>query len=396
MSDPDHTNTDGVVNMKPLVFILATANFMIGMGAFVIIGILNPIAADLSLTTSEAGALMTSYAFAYAILSPVLVSATGRIGRRRVLTFALLIFAGAAALSAAAPNILVLHGARILAAVGAGMVTPVAAAVIAGLAPPDRQARALAAIFFGLSLAQVLGVPAGSWLAYTFGWRMAFWTVVALTVPTALGIWLVVPAGLKFAPVTLADLGQALRTPVQMITVSFTGFFLGTLYILFTYVAPLLTESMGLGRDGITITLAIAGVGAIFGTLLGGQLTDRIGPIRTLTILCIAQIVMLPFFSYLPVPFWVLLAVVVVWNTFGWSMMPPQQVRLISLSPTTASVLLALNAAAIYVGSAVGSAIGGWVISVWGLNALGFAASLAMVSALGILFLGEAMRRANP
>jgi len=224
------------------------------------------------------------------------------------------------------------------------------------LALPDRQARALTAVFFGLSLAQVLGVPGGSWLAYTFGWQVAFWTVAALAVPAILGIWIFVPKGLQFTPVSLADLGRTLRTPSQMVSVSFTGFFLGTLYIVFTYVTPLMAEWMGLGRDGITTVLAIAEIGAIAGTFAGGQLTDRIGYLKTLTILYLAQIAILLMFSTLPIPFWVLLVMIIVWNTFGWSFMVAQQVHLISLATAQTRVLLALNADSIYIGSAVGPA----------------------------------------
>ena len=117
-----------------------------------------------------------------------------------------------------------------------------------------------------------------------------------------------------------------------------------------------MAEWMGLGRDGITTVLAIAEIGAIAGTFAGGQLTDRIGYLKTLTILYLAQIAILLMFSTLPIPFWVLLVMIIVWNTFGWSFMVAQQVHLISLATAQTRVLLALNADSIYIGSAVGPA----------------------------------------
>jgi predicted MFS family arabinose efflux permease len=153
------------------------------MGAFVVVGGLNPLASDLALTPGQAGAFLTVYAISYAILSPLLVSLTGTIGRRRVLVAGFALFSLSNLFAALAPDATWLYVTRILAAAGAGLTTPVSAAVVAALAPPEARSKALAGVFFGLTLAQVIGVPAGSFIAYTFGWRAAFWTVVVLGLP---------------------------------------------------------------------------------------------------------------------------------------------------------------------------------------------------------------------
>lgn len=376
-----------------VVPILSVANFVIGLGAFVTIGILNPLADAFGLTTADAGLLMVVYSISYAVLSPLLVSLTGHIGRRRVLAAAMALFALAALMSALAPNTTVLFAGRVVAAIGAGMATPVAAAVAAGLSPPDRQGTALARVFLGLSLSQVAGVPLGSYLAYTFGWRTAFWLVFALAVPCVWLIWTRVPAGLKFAPVALADLCRVLRDAKLLLAVSFTSIFLGATYIIFTFIAPLLTETMGFGRDGITILLGLSGIGGVLGALLGGRLADRIGAFRTLAILSTGQVLVMPGFSALPMPVSALAGLVVLWSMFGWSFMAAQQLRLISLSPKDASVLLALNAGAIYVGAAIGSAIGGAVLSAFGLNALGIAGGIGAAASLGVLLLSHRFSR---
>lgn len=124
-------------------------------------------------------------------------------------------------------------------------------------------------MIFGLSLAQVAGVPAGSWIAFTFGWRMAFWMVAALAVLAVALVWVRVPKGLRFAPVTLRDLGHVMRDGIAMGAVLFTASMLGAIFILYTYLAPLLTETMGFARDGLTLVLLILGVGAVLGNLLG-------------------------------------------------------------------------------------------------------------------------------
>ena len=370
-----------------LIPILSASNFVIGMGAFLVIGLINPMSQDLGISTAQTGWVLTSYALAYGVLSPVLVSATGRIGRRRILAAGLGIFAIASVLSAISPSEPVLFASRIIAAAGAGMFTPVAASVAAGLSAPERRARALAAVFFGLTLAQVFGVPAGSFIAYTFGWRLAFVVVALLALPCLWLIWSRVPAGLSFQAVTLKDLSKTLQNGRVMLAVLFTTTFLSAIYVVFTYLSPLLAETMGFGRNGISIALVVSGFGAVAGNILGGMVADRIGPVRTLISLSILQTLSLPLFSTLPYPEITVLVLIFCWSTFGWSFMAAQQVRLISMAPETASVVLALNAAAIYIGAALGSAIGGVVLGSHGLHALGIAGGLMAIVAIAHILL---------
>ena len=365
-----------------LIPVLSTSNFLIGVGAFVIVGVLEPLGADMNVSTTEAGLLMTVYALAYAVLSPILVSLTGTIGRRRVMAFGLLLFLAAALISALAPNLLTLNIARIFAAAGAGLFTPVAAAVAAALYPVEQRGRVLAAVFFGLTLAQVVGVPAGSWIAYTFGWRYAFWIVVLLALPCLYLIWTQVPAGLSFQPVSLSDLGTVLAEARMMLAVLFTGTFLGSIYVLYTFIAPLLSETMGYGRNGVTLVLMIFGLGAVAGNLLGGLMSARLGWRITLTVLCCLQMAIMPVFSLLPLPDPMVLLLSLSWAVAGWSFMAGQQARLIGYAGPRAPVVLALNAAAIYVGAALGSALGAFVIDAFGIKSIGLAAGLCAGLAL--------------
>jgi DHA1 family inner membrane transport protein len=366
-----------------LIALLSGCNFVIGMGAFVVIGMVPLLAGDLGISTAAAGGAMTAYALAYALLSPLLVSLTGRIGRRRVIAAGMIVFALGALLSAIAPNVSVLYMGRAVAAAGAGVVTPVGAAVVAALASKTTQGKAIAACYFGLTLSQALGVPIGGWIAFTFGWRAAFWIVMALAILSTVLIWVRVPAGLRFTPVTLADLGRALKDGLVMGAVLFTASFLCAIYVLFTYLAPLLEQTMGYGRDGITLVLLLFGAGAVAGNLIGGALTDRLGSVKSLVLLCLGQIVLMPLFSGLPIDGGLLLVLVFVWSAFGWSFVAPQQVRLLHLAPQLAGVVFALNAAAIYVGTASGSALGGLVQTVGDLTWLGAAAGITALGALG-------------
>lgn len=376
-----------------LIAVLSMSNFVIGMGAFMIIGLLEPLAADLGLPTARAGAVLTTYAVAYAILSPVLVSVTGGIGRRRVLAAGLALFGLACLLPVLVPTEAALHASRILAAAGAGIFTPVAAAVAAGLSATGNRAKALAAVFFGMTMSQVLGLPLGSFIAYTFGWRAAFAVVLLVLLPCLWLVWTILPRGLSFQPVTLRDLGRMMRNGRLMLAAGFTASFLTAGYVVNTFLAPLLSQNLGWGRDGITLALLVCGIGAVLGNMMGGALSDRIGPARTLTFLCLAQLVVLPGFSALPLAGGqatllsgaLAMALLLLWSVFGWSFMAAQQARLIGLSPEAAPVILALNAAGVYVGAALGSALGGMVLAGFGLAPLGLVAGALMVLALAHL-----------
>ncbi|WP_298861280.1 MFS transporter [uncultured Sulfitobacter sp.] len=374
---------------------LSACNFVIGIGAFGIIGLVEPLGADMSLTPAQTGQLLTVYAVSYAFLSPLLIASTGKVGRRRIMALGFVIFALAALISALSPSMTGLNIARIMAAAGAGIFTPLSAAVAAGLTPENNRAKVLAAVFFGLTMSQVVGVPASSWIAYTFGWRWAFWLVFALALPCIWLIWTRVPAGLRFQPVTLGDLRDVIGEGRLMLAIGFTGSFIGAQYVLFTYIAPLLSSTMGFGGDGIALTLMMAGFGAVAGNILGGYLSDRFGWRITLTGLCIFQMLMMPMFSLLPVSVPVLICMVFLWAMGGWSFMAAQQVRLFALAGHRAPVVLALNAAAIYVGAAIGAALGGLMITNFGLLSLGITAGIGASLALAHLTLSARLSPLN-
>jgi predicted MFS family arabinose efflux permease len=171
----------------------------------------------------------------------------------------------------------------------------------------------------------------------------------------------------------------------QSVAVSFTALFIGALYVFYTFLAPFLESRYQLGRDGVTLVLAIFGAGAVVGNSVGGVLTDRIGPQRTLVLLCVAQLLLLPAMTWVPMPVAVFGAVIALWSICSWSFMVPQQARLALLAPERIPVLFALNAAAIYVGGSIGSALGGAALHASGFTWLGPAGAGLALLALGSL-----------
>ena len=379
-----------------LIALLSAGNFVIGMGAFVVIGILGPIGEDLSVTPARAGLVLTVYALAYAVGSPVGVAATGRLPRRIVLSAGLAIFAVAALAAAFAPSFGALLAARVAASFGAGLFTPVAAAVAVSISTPERRGAALSNVFFGLTLSQVLGVPLGAVVAYSLGWQATFGIVAALAAPVLVGIWRVTPPRLAFEPTRLATLGAALSDARAMLSVLFTATFLAAIYVPFTYLGPILSGTMGFGGPGIAAALLVFGLGAVTGNLIGGRLADRIGARRTLLGLAVAQIALMPLFSTLPLPTPAAFALIFVWSICGWTFMAPQQSVLVGLAPDRAPVMLALNAAAIYVGAAAGSAVGAVVLAKAGPGALGIAGGACGAVALANLVVARRAEAVRP
>ena len=386
---------------RPLLLLLALANFTVGFGAFVVVGVLPPIADGLSVSEATAGQVMGIYALSYAIASPVAVALTGPIDRARVLSIGMGLFGLGAATCALSPAFGWLLAARVLMALGGGLVTPVAAAVALGLVRDAERGRALAVVFGGLTLAQAIGVPFGAWAGYAFGWSAAFWIAAALSAIATL-VLLRLPLGLKAPVTTLRTLSDALAKPHLVMAVSFTAVFIGGLYVLYTFLAAFLEARLDLGRDGVSLVLLLYGAGAVAGNWIGGRLTDRIGPERALRRNALIQLVIMSMVTIPPFgtdTFSIVAATIllVCWSVTTWSFMVPQQARLAALDPERAPVLLALNAAAIYLGAAVGALAGGGVLDarlLWGdgYTALGPVGALVCASAVATLWLTKRLR----
>ena len=367
---------------KGLLALLALANFVIGMGAFVVVGILTPFAADMDISAATAGWLMTAYALVYAVTSPLLVALTGGLDRKTVLLTGLALFGLGAAAAALAPSFAAVLAARALMAVGGGLVTPVCASVAVGLTPPADRGRALATVFGGLTLAQVLGVPVGAWLGYQLGWQASFAAVAGLCAAVLVALASLVPRGIAVPRASLAALAQVLSSGWRMGAVGFTVLFVGGLYCVYTFFGALMEARLDLGRDGVSLMLLIFGGGAVLGNWAGGRLADRIGANRTLLLLCAAQVLILPLLTLVSLPFVPMAILVAIWSAFAWSVMAPQQARLAGLDAPRTPILFALNASAIYVGASLGTFAGGLVLQgTGGFGALGLGGAGFMLAA---------------
>ncbi|HMN71670.1 MAG TPA: MFS transporter [Rhodoblastus sp.] len=370
---------------KRILLPLAVVNFTIGAGAFLVIALLAPISQALSMTKAQAGWVMGAYALAYAISSPVLIALTGAWRRRAVILVGLGLFVVASAASALVTTPAALYTARIVAATGAGMVTPVAAAIAVAISKPETRGAALSFVFVGMTMAQVLGVPGAAFIGYTFGAPAAFMVAAALGALMAVWIAFAVPADVQFQPQSLGVLGRTLLSPRHLVAVLLTVTISTSGYLGMTFMGPLAEYRLGMGRDGVALILGAGGLGAVVGNLLSGRLVDRLGSSGALLLFLTGQALVLPAMTLIPFNLPLGLFLSFLWSLVGWGFTVPQQARLMALDPATQGVMLALNAAGIYLGSGIGSALAGAVYEEWGIEATGVVGGV--IAALGIAHL---------
>ncbi|NRQ31551.1 MFS transporter [Nonomuraea sp. NN258] len=326
---------------------------------FVTAGLLSPISADLDISLSAAGQLMTIFALAYAVLSPLLAAMTARLPRKRVLLIGIGVFVLANVLTAVAPTYPLVMLTRVVAAAGAAMFTPIASGVASALTEPERRGRALAVVMGGLAVSSALGVPLGTWLGDVSGWRATLWLVAGLGVIGFAGVAAVVPdvqipvaGGLaeRFAPLADRRVLAVLVTQLLFFAAGFTAY---------TYIGSLIDLPL-------TAVLWAWGLGGVVGNHVGGRLTDAYGP-RAMVLIGLAAATV--FMALIPVANLALPVALVwafLWGALGWVIAPAQQYRTVAAVPGNVPIGLGLLSSAQYVGLFVAGLSGGAALTWYG------------------------------
>ncbi|MEU8320580.1 MFS transporter [Nonomuraea sp. NPDC048881] len=358
--------------MSSRLYPLAAGNFAIGTGMFVTAGLLTPISADLGISTSAAGQLMTVFALAYALLSPLLAALTARLSRKRLLLLALAVFVAGNVLTALAPTYPLVMATRVVAAAGAAMFTPTASGVANALTSPERRGRALALVMGGLSVSSAVGVPLGTWLGSVSGWRATMWLVVGLGVIGFAGVAALVPdvrvavsgrLGERFAPLADRRVLVVLVTQLLMFGAGFTAY---------TYIGSLFDLPL-------PAVLWAWGLGGIVGNQLGGRLTDAYGPRRMVLIGLAASTVFLALIPVANLALPIALVWALLWGALGWLVAPAQQFRTVAAVPDNVPIGLGLLSSAQYVGLFAAGIAGGVA-----LDAYGRAGVVVLATGLGV------------
>jgi len=368
------------------VFWLAVAAFAIGTEAFVIAGLLPTIAADLQISVPAAGQLVSVYALTYAVGSPILAVTLNNIDRRTVLTLALSTFIAGNLLAVVASGFALLLASRMLMALGAGLCMPTALGVSVAVASPERRGRAVALVTSGLTIATVVGVPLGNWIGSLFGWRATFAMVALLGAIALAGLLFGLPRGLPKSTASLAERLAVARHSNVLIVLLITILWALGGFTMFTYFAVPL-RGLGFDATHISLALLVFGGAAAIGNMLGGLLADRLGTIATAALGLIGMASAL-FLHSLVLKFlpdqahYAILGPIFLQGISGWAFYPAQIASIIRIDPQASMVALSINASAMYLGFAIGGALGGAVLAAWSPADLGWVGGLSVSAAL--------------
>ncbi|SDD37025.1 MFS transporter, DHA1 family, inner membrane transport protein [Sphingomonas sp. YR710] len=379
------------MKLNPGLLALAIGAFGIGVTEFAPMGLLPVIAGDLGVSIPTAGLLISAYALGVVIGAPLMTLTTGRIPRRMLLIVLAGIFTAGNLLAAISDSYGMLLAARILTSLNHGAFFGVGSVVAASLVPAERRAGAVAAMFMGLTIANVVGVPLATWVGEHLGWRASFWGISALGVATMAALRLTLPA--LPAPENgnaMAELRVLSRGPV-LGALGLTVVGASAMFTVFTYITPILREATAASLGFVTAMLVTYGVGLTVGNWLGGRYADR-SVDRTLAVTLASLAVILIAFAML-MPFKAPTAILVfLWGIASFALVPPLQVRVMRAATDAPNLASAMNIGAFNLGNAIGAAVGGGVIAV-GLGFPTVALAGATASALGFVAIIASIRR---
>ncbi|GAX56129.1 MFS transporter [Streptomyces olivochromogenes] len=344
---------------------LALGMFAIGLDAFILSGLLPGMADSFDVSLAAVAQVVTGFTFAFAISAPLLAVATAKVGRKKLALYALAIFAIANAASALAPSLWVMVLVRVLAGAVGGVYSPAAVGTAVQLVPPAQQGRALGTIMSGLSVSTILGVPVGVLVGTQVGWRAALWVVVGVIIVAIITIAALVPS-VGAAPTPGLKDRFAVLTDGRVLGRMFVMFLYGVaqMGLVYTFLPSILKDSAGVSTKSLPVYLLIAGVTSFVGNALAGARLDKgTSPKFMLGTALAAVAVIIAVFPYGAFNA-VAAGVVILFYGFAVAHVQlPLQYQLMRIVPQHTSIVVSLLNSALYLGTAVGAAIGGAVLA---------------------------------
>ncbi|SDP67096.1 MFS transporter, DHA1 family, arabinose polymer transporter [Rhodoferax sp. OV413] len=375
------------------LFALTVGSFGIGSTEFVIMGLLPEVAGDLNVSIPSAGMLVTGYAMGVVVGAPLMAVALSKAPRKGALLTLMAIFMLGNLLCALAPSFGLMMAARVFTAFAHAAFFGMGAVVAADLVPRDQRAQAMALMFAGLTLANVLGVPGGTALGQALGWRYTFGVVAAIGLVALVGLAALLPRMAAVPGPGLAQEFRMLRDPRVLLGMALSGVSAASLFSVFTYIRPILSGVTQVSDDGVSLFLLLFGVGLTVGNLLGGRLADR-RPLRMLVAIFFLLTLVLAGFTLTSAYWGPALLTLFVWGVISFAAVPALQIRVMDAahgSPTLASTL---NQGGFNIGCAGGAYLGGLAIQ----SGVSYAqlpwvgAALALL-AFGMTFIARAQDR---
>lgn len=369
------------------VYLISLGAFALGMASYVTAGLLPMIETAFSVSVAIAAQLVTAFTLAYGLGSPIFVALLPAHQQRAGLLFALGLFVLANAASALSTDFTVLMVFRAIAGIGAGVYLAMGIAASAALSPPDQRGKSIAVIMGGMASGTVLGVPLSLLVAEQLGWESALWLVTLLGGIAFIGLFARLPALPAVQAIPLKA-KIALLTDSHVVVILLVSLLAAISSLgMYTFLAPLIAAAEPGSSPSVTPYLWIWGVGGVLGSFLIGPLVDRIkGPTLTLWIMVILAVALLLLPASLSTGPWLVMLPIAVWGAVGWALQVPQNNELIKAREQQGdgNLAVALNESALYLGSALGAAMGGiLLLQQW--PAWGLALSAGAVAIIGAI-----------
>ncbi|MEU6079330.1 Cmx/CmrA family chloramphenicol efflux MFS transporter [Streptomyces sp. NPDC047108] len=372
--------------MPKAVHVLGLSVFSLGTSEFMLSGLLPPVADDMGVSIPQAGLLISAFAIGMVVGAPFLAVATLRLPRRTTLITLLTVFALGQVGGAMAPGYGFLFATRVISALACAGFWAVGAAVAVAMVPENTRARALSVLIGGLSVANVVGVPAGAFLGEHFGWRSAFWAVGGMSAVALVGVVALIPR------IPLPETRPKLRREVRiyrdrrvLLAIGTIALSAGGVFCTFSYMAPLLTEVAGLGGNWVPTVLGLFGIGALIGTTVGGRVADAhlFGVLLAGSAATTVCLVTLAFTAHIPAA---AVAVSFLLGVSSFFMAPALNARLFNVAAAAPTLAGATTTAAFNLGNTSGPWIGGRVIDLgWGFSATALAGAAMVALSIGAI-----------
>ncbi|MGA5420901.1 MFS transporter [Streptomyces lavendulocolor] len=372
---------------------LAIGAFGIGTTEFVIMGLLPEVAADFQVSIPTAGLLVTGYGLGVVLGAPLMTALGTRVSRKRMLMLLMVLFIAGNVLSAAAPAFEVMLAGRVVASFAHGAFFGIGSVVAADLVAPEKKAGAIAMMFTGLTVANVVGVPLGTFIGQSTGWRTTFFLVAGLGVLGLLGVAKLVPEQPKPEGVRLRHEFAAFRNVQVLLAMAMTILGFGGVFAAITYITPMMTDVAGYSAGSVTWLLVLFGLGMVGGNLIGGKLADRaLMPLLYVSLAALALVLALfTFTAHDKVTAAVTLTLI---GALGFATVPPLQKRVLDQASGAPTLASAVNIGAFNLGNSLASWLGGIVIAAGlGFTAPNWVGAALAASALVLAVLSSALER---
>ena len=343
------------------IFMLTFSAFGIGTSEYIIMGLLSEIAEDLNITIPQAGSLVTMYAMGVVVGGPLLAILTMKLSRKIALLSLMFMFIIGNILCALSTSYYFLMVARVLAALCHGTFFGIASVVAAGMVDENKKSQAIALVFMGVSLANILGVPVGTHIGEQFGWRATFWIVSAIGVLSVLALLKFIPSNLPMPSGDIIGEFKILRHRRVFITLILSVLTSASLFTIFTYIDPILQKVTMVNKATVVKILFWIGAGLSIGTLTGGKLGDKSlikSLISIMFLIVIIQIIML-FVNTKIIP---MIATLFAWSITGFAICPMLQALVVEQAKGAPNLASTFNQSSFNLGNAIGAKYGGLLI----------------------------------